>query len=114
MKFNPTLMALGVLVGAGVIVGAYQLGQQGSAEVVNEQSSALKQQPVQSVTASANVAPHGDTASVDGARFSHFRVGNRNVKSIFADGRYVWVGTSGGVIRYDTESDDYELFNNKN
>jgi len=112
MKFNPTLMALSVLVGAGVIVGAYQLGQQGSDEVVNNEPATLKQ-PAPSIVPTPEVRSL-DAASVEGPRFSHFRVGNRNVKSIFADGRYVWVGTSGGVIRYDTESDDYELFNNKN
>lgn len=42
--------------------------------------------------------------------FTHFRVGNRNVKDMLADGNYVWVGTSGGVIRYDTKSNDYRLF----
>jgi hypothetical protein len=36
------------------------------------------------------------------AKFVHFRVGNRNVKDILADGSVMWVGTSGGVIRYDT------------
>ncbi|HHJ80021.1 MAG TPA: regulator [Candidatus Tenderia electrophaga] len=113
MKFNPTLMALGVLVGAGVIVGAYQLGQQGSSEAINKNEAAVLTQTAQPVAAVADMASP-DAASVDGPRFSHFRVGNRNVKSIFADGRYVWVGTSGGVIRYDTELDDYELFNNKN
>ncbi len=113
MKFNPTLMALAVLVGAGVIVGAYQLGQQGGDVVVTEEPTA-KQATQPAVAASASSSHDGAVTVVDGPRFSHFRVGNRNVKSIFADGRYVWVGTSGGVIRYDTETDDYELFNNKN
>lgn len=42
--------------------------------------------------------------------FSHFRVGDRNVKAMFADGDVMWVGTSGGVIRYETRSDKYRLF----
>jgi ligand-binding sensor domain-containing protein len=45
-------------------------------------------------------------------RFSHFRVGNKNVKSIFIDGKLTWIGTSGGVIRYDTRDDSYQLFDN--
>ena len=54
-------------------------------------------------------------ARLDPARaFTHFRVGDKNVKSIFADGTVVWVGTSGGVIRYDTASDDYKLYDAKN
>jgi ligand-binding sensor domain-containing protein len=46
--------------------------------------------------------------------FTHFRVGNRNVKSIYTEGNVVWVGTSGGVVRYDTRTQDYKLYDNKN
>lgn len=49
-----------------------------------------------------------------GIKFNHFRVGNRNVKDMLSDGQYVWVGTSGGVIRYNTQSDDYRLFDVRN
>jgi len=41
--------------------------------------------------------------------FSHFRVGDRNVKAMMMDGNILWVGTSGGVVRYDTAVDEYEL-----
>ena len=44
------------------------------------------------------------------AKFTHFRVGQRNVKRIMTDGDLMWVGTSGGVIRYNLETDDYRLF----
>ncbi len=44
------------------------------------------------------------------AKFTHFRVGNRNVKQLMADGELIWVGTSGGVIRYNIHNDDYRLF----
>ena len=47
-------------------------------------------------------------------RFSHFRVGNRNVKGMLADGNLVWVGTSGGVIRYEIKTDNYKLFDIEN
>ncbi len=47
-------------------------------------------------------------------RFTHFRVGNRNVKSIYVDGKVTWVGTSGGVIRYDTVSGDFKLWDARN
>ncbi|MBL8351367.1 MAG: regulator [Burkholderiaceae bacterium] len=46
-------------------------------------------------------------------KFTHFRVGNKNVKRIFVDGDMVWVGTSGGAVRYDTRTDDYKLFDVK-
>jgi ligand-binding sensor domain-containing protein len=46
--------------------------------------------------------------------FTHFRVGNKNVKAIHAEGKVMWVGTSGGVIRYDTSNDEFKLFDAKN
>ncbi len=55
------------------------------------------------------------TVKVDpSAKFTHFRVGNKNVKSIFIDGTVVWVGTSGGVVRYDTKDDSFKLFDARN
>lgn len=44
------------------------------------------------------------------AAYTHFRVGERNVKRILIDGARVWVATSGGVIRYEPASDDYRLY----
>jgi ligand-binding sensor domain-containing protein len=73
--------------------------------------------------ASAGTDPHQDyregklrsVQQLDPARaFTHFRVGEKNVKSIYAEGKVVWVGTSGGVIRYDTASDDYKLYDAHN
>ncbi len=43
-------------------------------------------------------------------RYTHFRVGNRNIKAMLSDGNLIWVGTSGGVIRYDTISEEHQLF----
>ena len=56
----------------------------------------------------------GKVAVDSAARFTHFRVGNKNVKSIFAEGGVVWVGTSGGVVRYDTRDDSFKLFDARN
>ena len=55
----------------------------------------------------------GKTKMDPNAKFTHFRVGNNNVKSIFVDGKVAWVGTSGGVIRYDTGTDEFRLFDNR-
>ncbi|RMD79570.1 MAG: regulator [Gammaproteobacteria bacterium] len=57
------------------------------------------------------------TAAVDTPwgrmRFVQFEIGSRNVKSIYAERGVVWIGTSGGVIRYDTASDSHRIFDNK-
>ncbi|KAF0192464.1 MAG: two component regulator propeller domain-containing protein [Gammaproteobacteria bacterium] len=72
-------------------------------------------------TATAPAAsPGGDAATAvpaaaaaGNAKFMHFRVGNRNVKSIFLDGDMVWIGTSGGVIRYQPSTDKETVFDNR-
>lgn len=49
-------------------------------------------------------------AAADRTRpYTHFRVGNKNVKSMFLDGDVLWVGTSGGVVRYDLRSEEFKL-----
>lgn len=47
------------------------------------------------------------------SRFTHFRVGNRNVKGLYLDGDIAWIGTSGGVIRYNMLDDSHTVFDNK-
>lgn len=47
-------------------------------------------------------------------KFTHFRVGDKNVKSIYADGKVMWIGTSGGVVRYDTSDDTFKVFDTTN
>lgn len=47
------------------------------------------------------------------AKFVHFRVGNKNVKSLFIDQGVVWVGTSSGVVRYNTKDDSFKLYDTK-
>jgi ligand-binding sensor domain-containing protein len=56
---------------------------------------------------SGGVSPHPKWQAP--TSFSHFRVGDRNVKAMMMDGNILWVGTSGGVVRYDTGTDQYEL-----
>lgn len=47
-------------------------------------------------------------------KFTHFRVGQKNVKVIYLDGKITWVGTTGGVVRYDTTNDTFKRFNTSN
>ena len=72
--------------------------------------------PGQGMPAGAAVAapaPAENTGQKQPIRFTHFRVGNRNVKALLTDGDIVWVGTSGGVIRYDTKTDRYRLYDTR-
>lgn len=108
---------------AGIGAGAYTLGlKQGG-----EKQTAAALPVVAANNAPVNTVPSNHppltpppqaasaTAGADpNAQFTHFRVGNRNVKSMLADGPLMWVGTSGGVIRYDTRTDEYTMFDNSN
>ena len=55
----------------------------------------------------------GSTPENPSARFTHFRIGDGNAKSIYIDGDTVWVGTSGGAIRYSTKTDQFRIFDQR-
>ncbi|MGE5493587.1 MAG: two-component regulator propeller domain-containing protein [Actinomycetota bacterium] len=81
-------------------------------------AQAAAPQPHPAVPGAPNHPPlppqtEGKTPVDPNAKFTHFRVGNKNVKSIYADGKVVWVGTSGGVVRYDTRDDSFKLYDAK-
>ena len=118
-----------ILVAAGLIAGAYTLGvNQGSnksAEInlqIESNTLASKTDPGNQVSTShpSVTTPQSSSKAINdisqekNSKFTHFRIGNRNVKSIFAEVDKVWVGTSGGVIRYLPETDDYRLFDVRN
>jgi len=44
------------------------------------------------------------------SQYTHFQVGERNVRRLMIEGDVVWVGTSGGVIRYNTATDEFRHF----
>lgn len=131
MNANLKLAALGIVVAAVLVVGAYGIGkQQGEQTAVAKAPPPAPAPAATPARASAPVAkpaartmppqhpPVGEApvqgkvgaANAPDKRFTHFRVGNKNVKRIYVDGQYVWVGTSGGLIRYDTAQDEYKLF----
>ena len=97
MKKNLLIVVAIVAVG----VGAYYVGARQGAAPQGEPAAAMP-----AAHPPVNV-PNPDS------HFTHFRVGESNVKSILADGESIWVGTSGGVIRYDTASDNYKLYDNR-
>ena len=99
------------------LAGAYQLGRSMAAPV-----AALPAAAAAAVVPAASALPaghpeapqrEGKLAPDPSQKFTHFRVGNKNVKRLFVDGDVVWVGTSGGAVRYDTKTDEYKLFDTK-
>ena len=111
MRLNIKLIAAIAIVTAGVAVGIYSMNakkadQPKSEETASQQGSGLPAgHPPLGQSTSGTVKPDPN------AKFTHFRVGNSNVKSIFIDGKVVWIGTSGGVIRHDTGTEEYKIFN---
>jgi ligand-binding sensor domain-containing protein len=112
MAIKLSLAGVAAVAVAAALVAAYQMGRSNaaaSAEALPPASSVLRAGP----KPGAGDGREGKVgaAGVDASqKFTHFRVGNKNVKRIFADGDVVWVGTSGGLVRYDTRGDDYKLF----
>ncbi|MDH5540085.1 MAG: regulator [Rhizobacter sp.] len=126
MTIKPAVAGL-ALIGLGVaLAGAYQFGRSQASVITRPAAASLvAAAPAASAAPaeSAGLPPghppaaapqrEGRIAPDPKAKFTHFRVGNKNVKRLFVDGATVWVGTSGGAVRYDTRSDEYKLFDVK-
>ncbi len=97
-----------VIITTGLIASAYFIGKNQN----SEQATTTKTEIVK--TLKQHNTKNNLTDSDDTIKFTHFRVGDRNVKSIYTEGDVVWVGTSGGVIRYNVKTDDYRLFDVRN
>ncbi|MEW8086921.1 MAG: two-component regulator propeller domain-containing protein [Candidatus Thiodiazotropha endolucinida] len=117
--------AIYAAIGIVAIVAAYRAGtqqstpetdsspQQKQAEIESVPEKTVSNTPIPSQLPDSHPPSNPDQGrSVDdkGIRFAHFRVGNSNVKAILNDGDTLWVGTSGGVIRYDKTKDEHRLF----
>ena len=113
MAFNLPIVGL-VIIGLGAaLAGTYQLGRSNAAA---DATALAPPVVVAQQGAPANPAApqrEGKVGADAAEKFTHFRVGNKNVKRIYADGDTVWIGTSGGVVRYDTKTDNYKLFDTK-
>jgi ligand-binding sensor domain-containing protein len=124
LKIELRWLVVAIVAAVVLIAAAYTLGlkQSGSREVAAVQTPPQSGTPESTTVGSPGTAaslpashppmPGGAdrAASRPGVSFTHFRVGSRNIKAMLADGPIMWVGTSAGVIRYDTTSDQYRLF----
>lgn len=128
MAFNLTFAGLAAVAVGAAVAGSYQLGRTQAAAnaaalaptaVAAAATAAHPPGAMPGTLPAAAGQPAGEgkvganTAEAAAQKFTHFRVGNKNVKRIFVDGDTVWVGTSGGAVRYDTRTDEYKLFDTK-
>ena len=122
MTINYKLIAVLIVVVSAMVAGAYQLGTkqgvgQGApagaavATAAAERAGPLK--PGATLPPNHPAFPGSGVPEGMNTDFVRYQVGRLNIKGIYADGKDVWVGTSGGVIRFDTTTSDYKVFNNK-
>ena len=123
MNINTKGLAIVIIIAGVAVVAAYNLGmnQAQNQQTVSAPATAPHSQPqATKETASKSLLPDQGGSAMPAnhpgtdARFTHFQVGNRNVKGMFADGDEVWVGTSGGAIRYSLKTEDYKLYDVNN
>ena len=107
------LLAICVVFGI-MVVASYMMGVSQGEKSSDISSSAPRnsstESALESVSETSSVINNPSESIIPEVKFSHFRVGNRNVKGMLADGDLMWVGTSGGVIRYELKTDNYRLF----
>lgn len=109
MQINSKSLAAAVIVITGL--AASGCGKSGTTNTA--ETPAASTAPA-SAPQAASPAHEGKVKVDPTQKFTHFRVGEKNVKSIYADGKVIWVGTSGGVIRYDTRDDSFKMFDTSN
>lgn len=115
MNINAKSLAVIVLVMGAAVVAAYQFGVNQSKPETSGGGTPASAANTASTQGGAATMPTGHPATgPDAPSFTHFRVGNRNVKGMVAVHDAVWVGTSGGAIRYDLKKDDYKLYDVNN
>ncbi len=120
MALNLPAVGLAVIGLGAALAGTYQLGRSNATATAQALAQAPAPAPAKAADAAAPAAAaqaaapapqrEGKVGADASQKFTHFRVGNKNVKRIYADGDTVWVGTSGGAVRYDTRTDEYKLF----
>lgn len=117
MNFKAQVLAIVLIIVGAAIVLAYTMNvttaEKSRGAGMVPQDTAKAAQAVVGQTLPPSHPSGRENPATGSGHFSHFRVGNRNVKSIYSDGDIVWIGTSGGVIRYDVKQDHYDLFDNK-
>lgn len=112
-KKSVALALSGAFIMSAVVAFAYYAGST-SAQTAPKSALPAAHPPVAQSQTQDGPQQAGKVQRDPNAKFTHFRVGNRNVKSIMLDGNVLWVGTSGGVVRYDTTTDEYRLFDSRN
>jgi ligand-binding sensor domain-containing protein len=121
VNINAKGLAVIIIVAGAAVVAAYNFGlKQADHPPMPAASSPAGNQQATAAAPSKSLLPQNGNAmpanhpSTNGPRFTHFQVGNRNVKGMLADGDDIWVGTSGGAIRYSLKAENYKVYDVNN
>lgn len=110
---QPNRLTVGIIsIGvAALLAGAYLLGGKNATSTAERQSTPAPPAAPQFLPLGVPGVPTQGKLGLNNtpAKFAQFRVGNKNVKSIYVENNVIWVGTSGGVVRYDTTTDEYRV-----
>jgi ligand-binding sensor domain-containing protein len=127
VRRNAKVAGLLAIAAGAIVAGAYVLDGKEDKRV-GDVASTPKAAPVRQAAIPAShpalppshppvaVAPPGAEAragrvQVDPARpYTHFRVGNNSVIAIYGDGNVMWLGTSGGIVRFDTVTREFRKY----
>ena len=124
VNINAKGLAIVIIIAGGAVVAAYNFGvnqasKQQTATAPTASVPAAKQQTAAVAPNQSLLPQQGGGVSVNhppanAPQFTHFQIGNRNVKGMLADGDEIWVGTSGGAIRYSLKTQDYKVYDVNN
>lgn len=126
MELGAKSVTVIAIAAAGIAIGAYVMGaNQGKPQVEESHKEVVAETAPDPVLPAAHPAVSqqdseaqsgaaGQDQADPNAKFTHFNVGNSNVKSLYIKGDEVWVGTSTGVVRYNTKNDQYHHYDNRN
>ena len=99
--------AIGLMAGAFALTASWALGQETSPQSQNNEDPHAR--PGARAGAQA-----GEAEALGGLRnVINFELGARNVKAILLDGRLAWLGTSAGLVKYDTFTGATKTYDNR-
>lgn len=111
LRYSVLVVGIGAVAAGGYLVGRYQNGpadDPGTATADSADAVGRDGTPPQDEM----VDPTG-AGTRKSERFVQFQVGGSNVKAVLVDGPVTWLGTSSGLIRYQSNADRHTRYDNR-
>lgn len=128
MKFNG-IVAAALLIGAAALISAASIHYRRQSDSPSNRNAPVAPAPVQQAAVAeqgtlpasrpaASAAPaeprrhvKEGKLEVEPARpFNHYRVGDNSVIALYAEGPVIWLGGSGGLVRYDSATREFKTY----